>query len=215
MLKKLMLATLFLGFVPAIFAQNSNIAIKDETAKIEEVKSLVANQNEKKEDFCKIGQDSDTEYVMQFLANSKTLWKGDANWENTLSKEYYIHTNYVKTHLMQYSGIPARVLSIYNNLDETNVVASFKITLDLDYTNCVIITSFIKATVVNKEAKSIFTDSLSIPLITQEDLYSKLQIKIERSFNKNTKTLYDTFITCAKTRIPYEVFMQKMSEYKK
>ncbi len=67
-----------------------------------------------------------SEYIMQFLKKSRTLWRG-SEWRNTLNTLGYsdqIHTTYARTHLREYYGWAAHLF----RLNETGVKSEFAIT---------------------------------------------------------------------------------------
>lgn len=67
-----------------------------------------------------------SEYIMQFLKKSRTLWRG-SEWRNklnNLSNNEKIHTVYARTHLREYYGWAA----YYFKLNETGIKSEFAIT---------------------------------------------------------------------------------------
>ena len=56
---------------------------------------------------------SPSEYVMQFLANSTTLWKGSRDWINKLDNNSNEYTVFARTRFMPYEGVYARVLGFF------------------------------------------------------------------------------------------------------
>lgn len=71
-----------------------------------------------------------TEYVMQFLKKSGTLWKGSGDWKNELyamKNNEKINTVFAATHSHEYTGAAARALHLVG-LKETGVTSEFEIT---------------------------------------------------------------------------------------
>lgn len=70
---------------------------------------------------------SPTEFIMQFLKKSGTLWVGSIEWKDSLNSmeiNNQIHTNFATTHLQEYRGFAARFIK----LSEAGVKSSFIIT---------------------------------------------------------------------------------------
>jgi len=154
---------------------------------------------------------SPTEYIMQFLRESGTLWKGDQKWEKTLKNNTPVHTNFAKTHSHKYFGLYATILNFYNNLNENNTIAKFEISLNDTHVK---ITSHIKVEVIQIDENET-TNNPTLNEIVQEDNFSRCNHKIKASTASDTNTSHVTLVADCESKIPYKLFMQKMSEYKK
>lgn len=76
-----------------------------------------------------------TEYVMQFLKKSGTLWKGSRDWKNELyamKNNEKINTVFAATNLREYTGIAARALH-FAGLKGTSVTSEFDVVKKEDH----------------------------------------------------------------------------------
>lgn len=155
-----------------------------------------------------------TEFIMQFLKRSGTVWRGSLEWKDSLDSlenGSQIHTNYAATHLKEYVGVVARVFQ----LNETGVKSSFGVTkkegcIEVDSTiECReerVVTAdtdlqLLKATVKRHPSKKI-----------EEDNCTKCEYLAKMNFDEASRKLSVVLTAHCKSKIPNSLFNHELKE---
>ncbi len=155
-----------------------------------------------------------TEYIMQFLKKSGTLWSGSLDWKEKLSILGYndqIHTVYARTHLQEYLGLAAR----YLKLNETGVKSSFAIANKEDHIE-------IDSTIEDHEVKTI-EDDTEFEYVkffakkhpngyvqAQQDFCTKCDYRRLLLLDEKNRRLHMIIFAQCKSKIPKEYFEQEL-----
>jgi hypothetical protein len=166
-----------------------------------------------------------TEYMLQFLAKSGTLYRGSYEWLDELLKNKKARTNFLATRdhgrLMEYAGLPISFHSLYNMLSEVPV-DTIKAKFEL---NCidesVEITSYIEDTEVRnlsdqefKKIKKVMQSINDKNKEEQSDNCTTCTYEMNARFNEESGTVYLTLKARCKSRMPISRFIQEINTSK-
>lgn len=158
-----------------------------------------------------------TEYIMNFLPKSTTMWRCLLGWQNNIKNTSKKETAYAQTHLKEYCGFAAK----YFQLKENGVKAHFITTYNKE-NDTVEVRSTIQDVEVShakdsQEAEQFkqLAQEYNNKSTQQADSCSECTYNPKVVFDKKNNTLYVTLDSSCISKIPYAVFMEKIRPSKK
>ncbi|MBY0109534.1 MAG: hypothetical protein K2X90_00260 [Candidatus Babeliaceae bacterium] len=173
---------------------------------------------------------SETDYVMQFLKDSTTVFTGSDSWKKDIKRDFSeVRTVFARIHnstnLQLLGGVAARMYHIIHNIPGARFVAdgqyasgSFSMSHIVDYIN---ITSSITDSEVTTFDMSELTDDFKKEIQSQHgkettlsDADTRCVHTVNVSFNENNGRLEQKLTSNCKTTLKFDEFIKKLNESK-
>ena len=157
---------------------------------------------------------SPTEFIIQYLKKSGTVWRGSTQWKSSLESmpnDIPVHTNFAATHTQDYWGVSAR----YIQLDEPGVKSSFVITKK---EGCFEVDSniqHIEQTIVSEDDVQWFKMKhryQSENKTVQEDYSTRCEYIETMKFDEKTRKLSTILIAQCKSKIIHHRFAKELNQ---
>lgn len=159
-----------------------------------------------------------SEYVMQFLKKSGTVWKGSLEWKNKLyhlKNNEQLRTAYAATPFKEYYGLAATALQ-YVGLRETGVTSSFEVTQKDTHIEVRSQIEQHELRTVKDEAelnnlKDFINKNPQGKKEVQEDRYSECAYHMQILLEKDSKVHAISQARC-KSKFPFSQFKQELDK---